>query len=65
MFTQEEAIAFIMAEKIAEKFVDTQNIKNFETALFKVKSVLRNSEKRTTEESKIGELYNTFRQTII
>lgn len=50
MFTQEEAIAFIMAEKIAEKFVDTQNIKNFETALFKVKSVLRNSKKRTTEE---------------
>jgi len=50
MFTQEEAIAFIMAEKIAEKFVDTQNIKNFETALFKVKSFLRNSEKRTTEE---------------
>lgn len=46
MFTQEEAIAFIMAEKIEEKFVDTQNIKNFETALFKVKSVLRNSEKK-------------------
>jgi predicted DNA-binding transcriptional regulator YafY len=50
VFTQEETIAFIMADKIADKYEDAQNIKNFETALFKVKSVLRNSEKRTTEE---------------
>lgn len=67
MFTQEEAIAFLMAEKIADKYVDAQNMKNFESALFKVKSVLRNSEKRTTEEmnSRISVVKNAQQNTVI
>lgn len=50
MFTQEEAIAFLMAEKIVDKYADSQNSKYFQSALFKVKSVLRNAEKKTAEE---------------
>ncbi len=50
MFTQEEAIAFLMAEKIVDKYADTQNSKHFKSALFKVKSVLRNNDKKITEE---------------
>ncbi|GGB12718.1 helix-turn-helix transcriptional regulator [Puia dinghuensis] len=50
MFTQEEAIAFLMAEKIIDKYADTDNNRHFQSALFKVKSVLRSGEKNTVEE---------------
>lgn len=50
MFTQEEAIAFLMAEKIIDKYGDTENNKFFQSALFKVKSVLRNAEKKAVED---------------
>lgn len=50
MFTQEEAIAFIMAEKMVDKYGDAQNSKHFQSALFKIKSVLRSTEKEKTEE---------------
>jgi predicted DNA-binding transcriptional regulator YafY len=50
MFTQEEAIAFLMAEKIIDKYADTENNKLFQSALFKVKSVLRNAEKKAVED---------------
>jgi predicted DNA-binding transcriptional regulator YafY len=45
MFTREEAASFIAAEKLMEKFTD-ENMKNhFQSAVFKVKSVLRRDEK--------------------
>jgi predicted DNA-binding transcriptional regulator YafY len=50
MFTQEEAIAFLMAEKIIDKYGDTENNRHFQSALFKIKSVLRNTEKNTLED---------------
>jgi predicted DNA-binding transcriptional regulator YafY len=50
MFTQEEAISFLMAEKIIAKYADAENSKQFNSALFKVKSVLRSAEKTTIEE---------------
>jgi predicted DNA-binding transcriptional regulator YafY len=50
MFTQEEAIAFLMAEKIIDKYADTENNRHFQSALFKVKSVLRSGEKNTVED---------------
>ncbi len=49
MFTEEEATAFLMAEKLLEKMVDNTTRTHFESAMFKVKSVLRSSEKETLE----------------
>ncbi len=45
MFTKEEATAFVAAEKLMEKFTDVVIKKNFESLMFKVKSVLKNSAK--------------------
>jgi len=49
MFTQEEACAFLLAEKLVGKLSDTKVSTAFEGALFKVKSVLKNSEKEHLE----------------
>jgi predicted DNA-binding transcriptional regulator YafY len=49
MFTNEEASAFILAEKLIEKMTDSKVDKVFESALFKVKSVLKVSEKEFLE----------------
>lgn len=45
MFTQEEAQAFVVAEKIFEKLSDRSSTEHFHSAMLKVKSVLRSSEK--------------------
>ncbi len=45
MFTQEEAQAFLVAEKIFEKLSDRSSTEHFHSAMLKVKSVLRTSEK--------------------
>ncbi|WP_075591276.1 helix-turn-helix transcriptional regulator [Labilibacter marinus] len=45
MFTIEEASAFLLAEKLVGKLSDTKVSNAFESALFKVKSVLKHSEK--------------------
>jgi len=45
MFTQEEAQAFVVAEKIFEKLSDRSSGEHFHSAMLKVKSVLRSSEK--------------------
>lgn len=45
MFTREEAIAFLTAEKLVEKLTDETNGKNFKAAMYKVKAVLRSTEK--------------------
>lgn len=45
MFTREEAASFIAAEKLMEKFTDGNMRNHFQSAVFKVKSVLRGEEK--------------------
>jgi predicted DNA-binding transcriptional regulator YafY len=45
MFTREEATTFLMAEKVLEKYSDTYNAAVYKTAMFKIKAVLRSSEK--------------------
>ena len=45
MFTPEEAMAFITAGKLMEKFSDKTLTDNFASALYKVKAVLRTTEK--------------------
>lgn len=49
MFTQEEACAFLLAEKLVRKLSDAKVSNAFEGALFKVKSVLKSSEKEHLE----------------
>lgn len=45
MFTRQEAVSFVAAEKLMQHFTD-QNLKSyFDSAMFKIKSVLRNAEK--------------------
>ncbi|RYY30321.1 MAG: YafY family transcriptional regulator [Sphingobacteriaceae bacterium] len=45
MFTREEATAFITAEKLVEKLTDTANSNHYQSAMFKVKAVLKSAEK--------------------
>jgi predicted DNA-binding transcriptional regulator YafY len=45
MFTQEEASALLLGSKLAEKFSDGSVRRHFEAALFKIKAVLRSSDK--------------------
>jgi len=45
IFTKEEAFSFIGAEKLMEKFMDNHMIEDFKSAIYKIKSVLKYSEK--------------------
>lgn len=45
MFTREEASSFIAAEKLMQKFSDTEMKKHYESAAFKLKAVLRTADK--------------------
>lgn len=49
MFTKEEAGSFVAAEKLMQKFTDGNLGRHFESAMFKIKSVLRGSEKNWIE----------------
>lgn len=49
MFTHEEATAFLTAEKIMEKFSDASTEKSYKSGMFKVRAVLRSSEKDMLE----------------
>ena len=49
MFTQEEASALLMGAKLAEKFTDMSVRKHFDGALYKIKAVLRGSDKDYVE----------------
>lgn len=49
MFTKEEAISFLTAEKLMEKFTDAGSRNAFQSAMYKVRSVLRSSEKDLLE----------------
>lgn len=50
MFTKEEAIAFLTAEKMVEKLTDPSSRKYYREAMFKIKSVLRYAEKDLLED---------------
>ncbi len=45
MFTKEEAMAFVTAEKLVEKFTDYSTKTSYNSALYKIKAVLKSSEK--------------------
>ncbi len=45
MFTLEEATAFLTAEKLVEKLTDASTKTSYTSAMYKVRSVLRNNEK--------------------
>lgn len=45
MFTKEEAVAMLTAEKMVEKLTDISTRKMFQTAMFKIRSVLRLTER--------------------
>src|SRR3546814_2548003 len=49
-FTKEEATTFLMASKIVEKYTDAENYQLYESALFKIKAVLRTVEKNYLED---------------
>ena len=44
-FTREEATAFLVTEKIVEKYTDRDNSEKYRSALYKIKAVLRSTEK--------------------
>lgn len=50
MFTKEEAMAFLTAEKMVSKLTDTSSAKHYKDAMLKIKAVLRYSEKDLLEE---------------
>ncbi|RAV29622.1 helix-turn-helix transcriptional regulator [Sinomicrobium soli] len=50
MFTREEAMAFVTAEKLMEQLTDRVIRKHFEEAMYKVRAVLRGSEKDFVED---------------
>lgn len=45
MFTREEASSFIAAEKLMQKFIDKELGQHYASAMFKLKSVMKNSDK--------------------
>lgn len=49
MFTREEAVAFLTAEKLVEKMTDTSTETSYKSAMYKVKAVLKSSEKEHLE----------------
>lgn len=49
MFTKEEAIAFLTAEKMVEKLTDSSTFQIYQNALFKIKAVLKKDDKELVE----------------
>ena len=49
MFTREEATAFLTAEKFIETLTDTSTSANYRSAMYKVRAVLKNTEKELLE----------------
>ncbi|HEY9260642.1 YafY family protein [Chitinophaga sp.] len=50
MFSEEEVVAFLMAEKILEKHSDLHNSLLFKGAMYKIKALLRNAAKQRLED---------------
>jgi predicted DNA-binding transcriptional regulator YafY len=49
MFTREEATAFLTAEKFVEKLTDASTAAHYQSAMFKIKSILKTAEKDLLE----------------
>ncbi len=49
VFTREEAFTFVAAEKLMQKFVDESLGRHFQSAMFKIKSVLKDEQKDRVE----------------
>jgi len=62
VFSKEEALSFITAEKLMDRFSDYSINKDYQSALFKVKAVLRSSEKESIArvDGSISVLPNSF-----
>jgi predicted DNA-binding transcriptional regulator YafY len=50
MFTEEEALAFLTAEKLVEKLTDKFTKQNYASALYKIKAILKSAEKESLSE---------------
>jgi predicted DNA-binding transcriptional regulator YafY len=50
MFTREEATAFLTAEKFVEELTDASTMQHYQSAMFKIKSILKTSEKNLLED---------------
>jgi predicted DNA-binding transcriptional regulator YafY len=50
MFTREEAISFLTAEKFIENLTDASTANNYKSALYKIKAILKTTEKVHLEE---------------
>ena len=51
MFTREEAISFLTAEKFIENLTDASTANNYKSALYKIKAILKTTEKVHLEDS--------------
>lgn len=49
MFSRQEAISFLTAEKLVEKLTDASTFQTYQSALFKIKAVLRSDDKEHLE----------------
>ena len=50
MFTREEATAFLTAEKFVEKLTDASTMANHKSAMYKIKAILKTTEKNLLED---------------
>jgi predicted DNA-binding transcriptional regulator YafY len=50
-FTEDEAFSFLTAGKLMSKFTDSNTQKSFESALYKIKSVLKNTDKELLDDA--------------
>src|ERR1700744_6559118 len=50
MFTKEEATAFLTAEKFVEKLTDASTMTHYQSAMYKVRAILKTTEKNLLEE---------------
>jgi predicted DNA-binding transcriptional regulator YafY len=66
MFTKEEATAFLTAEKFVEKLTDASTMAQYSSAMYKIKAILRSSEKNLLEDidSKIEVLRSRSHQMV-
>lgn len=69
VFSKEEAISFIGAEKLMEKFMDKKLMSDYKSAMYKIKSVLKHNERDSisTIENQIimsKSSYETFNQSV-
>lgn len=62
LFSKEEALTFITAEKLMDRFTDYSLNKDYKAAMYKIRAVLRSAEKDYIEEveSQIAVLPNTY-----